>query len=161
MSREVLVSAFSVGSALEHDHHAIDGEFERFMEGLERGEWLREAFERGAEGLRHHIFVEEEVFFPFLRVGGLVAPVFVMLREHAEIWRALETVEDAMGQDRERAREGMATLASALEQHNLKEEQVLYPRAVTLLSESDAEAVRAAFEEQQRPDGWVPTNLRR
>lgn len=152
---------FEVGEALEHDHHEIDGRFEVFAEALARGEWLTERFERGAEALRHHIFVEETVLFPFLRVGGLVAPVFVMLREHAEIWQALEAVRSAIPGDIERARSAMETLASALEQHNLKEEQVLYPAAGKVLTAADVEAVRVAFEQGKRPVDWVPTNVSR
>ncbi len=155
------MSNFAVDEVLEHDHHAIDGQFDLFAEGLTRSEWLTDAFERGAEALCHHIFVEEQVLFPFLRVGGLVAPVFVMLREHAEIWQALQAVESEIRNDFERTRTAMTALGSALEQHNQKEEQVVYPAAAKVLTPADAEDVREAFEQGKRPDSWLPTNLRR
>lgn len=155
------MSRFVVGQVLEHDHHAIDAEFARFREGLERGEWLREPFERAAEALRHHIFVEEEALFPILRVGGLVAPVFVMLREHAEIWQALDAIEAEAGMDSTRALSAMATMISVLGPHNSKEEQILYPASGQVLDPKDTEAVRLAFEEGKRPEGWLPAILRR
>ncbi len=154
------MSRFVVGQVLEHDHHAIDAEFARFREGLERGEWLREPFERAAEALRHHIFVEEEALFPVLRVGGLVGPVFVMLREHAEIWQALDAIEAEVGRDTTRALAAMASMIAVLEPHNSKEEQILYPASGQVLNADDTEGVRLAFEQGKRPGGWVPADLR-
>jgi len=155
------MSTFVVEEALEHDHRDIDDGFARFRQGLEQGQWLREPFERSAEGLRHHIYVEEEVFFPFLRVGGLVAPVFVMIREHAAIWQALHAVEAAIAAtDRDAATGAMASLASILDTHNSKEEQILYPASGQVLATDATEAVRKAFEEGTRPDGWLPGGLR-
>jgi iron-sulfur cluster repair protein YtfE (RIC family) len=151
----------TVGELLEHDHRAIDADFQRFREGLERGERLDESFRRAAEALRHHIFVEEEALFPVLRVGGLVGPVFVMLREHAEIWQALDAIEAAAGVDSTRALAAMAAMTSVLEPHNSKEEQILYPASGQVLDAEDTKAVRLVFEEGKRPEGWVPANLRR
>jgi iron-sulfur cluster repair protein YtfE (RIC family) len=155
------MSNFIVSEVLEHDHDAIDAEFQRFREGLERGEWLDGSFGRAAEALRHHIYVEEEALFPVLRVGGLVAPVFVMLREHAEIWQALDAIEAGAGRDTARALYAMASMIAVLEPHNSKEEQILYPASGQVLNTDDTEAIRRAFEESERPQGWVPMNLRR
>lgn len=155
------MSDFVVGDVLERDHHEIDADFQRFREGLERGERLDEPFRSAAEALRHHIFVEEEALFPVLRVGGLVAPVFVMLREHAEIWQALDAIEAEAGRDTTRALAAMATMVSVLGPHNSKEEQILYPASGQVLDPEDTEAVRLAFEQGKRPGGWVPANLRR
>lgn len=152
---------FVVGEVLAHDHQAIDGDFEKFREGLDHGEWLDESFRRAAEALRHHIYVEEESLFPILRVGGLVAPVFVMLREHAEIWQALDAIEAEAGRDTGRTLYAMASLVSVLEPHNSKEEQILYPASGQVLNTDDTEAIRRVFEESKRPEGWLPTNLRR
>lgn len=155
------MSSYVVGQVLEHDHHAIDAEFARFREGLERGEWLGEPFQRAAEALRHHIYVEEEALFPVLRVGGLVAPVFVMLREHAEIWQALDAIEAEAGRDNTRTLAAMAAMISVLGPHNSKEEQILYPASGQVLDAEDTQAVRLVFEEGKRPEGWLPANLRR
>jgi iron-sulfur cluster repair protein YtfE (RIC family) len=157
------VSTFVVGETFEHDHHVIDEQFAQFKRGLVEGEWLEEPFNGASEGLRHHIYVEEESLFPFLRVGGLVAPAMVMLREHGEIWQALDSVDSEIrgGRDASRALAGIATLESALEQHNMKEERILYPASGQVLSAANTEAVRVAFESGKRPDGWLPGNLRR
>lgn len=154
------MSKFVVGQVLEHDHRLIDADFQRFKEGLERDEWLSEPFQRAADALRHHIYVEEEGLFPVLRVGGLVAPVFVMLAEHAEIWRSLDAIEAEVGRDAGRALAAMARMVSVLDSHNSKEEQILYPASAQVLNPDDTEAVRLAFEQGERPEGWVPTNLR-
>ena len=155
------MSTFIIGETLEHDHHAIDEKFAQFKRGLGRGEWLEEPLGEAAEGLRHHIYVEEETLFPYLRVGGLVAPVMVMLREHAEIWQALDAVEGLRGGSTGQARESLRSLEAVLEQNNMKEERILYPASGQVLEAADTEAVRTSFEEGRRPDGWLPTNLRR
>lgn len=154
------MSTFVVGDVLEHDHGVIDGKFEEFRAGLARGEWLTEAFDTGAEGLRHHIYVEEESLFPALRTGGLVAPVFVMLREHAAIWQAMELVAAQAGNDFDAAARAMSELEALLNSHNMKEEQILYPASAQVLSSEDTGAVQTLFENSQRPGGWLPTNLR-
>ena len=96
---------------------------------------------------------------PSCASAGLVAPVFVMLAEHAEIWRALDAIEAEVGRDAGRALAAMARMVSVLDSHNSKEEQILYPASAQVLNPDDTEAVRLAFEQGKRPEGWVPTNL--
>lgn len=150
---------FAVATAFEHDHRAIDEVLERARQRLERGEWPGDLFSEASEDLRRHIYVEEEVLFPRLRAPNLFAAVFVMLREHAEIWRGLDAIEGAKG-DPARALAALASLEPVLSAHNSKEEQILYPASEPALSAEDVAAVKNAFEEGTRPDDWVPKNLR-
>jgi regulator of cell morphogenesis and NO signaling len=80
--------------------------------------------------LRRHIFLEEAFLFPPLREAGLVAPVFVMLREHGEIWDSLDATAAQVGGDaaERTVDERCRTLLGQLERHNSKEEPILYPR---------------------------------
>jgi len=154
------MTSFAVAETLEHDHRAIDAEFGRVKSGLGRGEWLGESFRAAADGLRHHIYVEEAALFPVLRQAGMVAPVFVMIREHGEIWRSLDAIESAGGGDPAQALAAFATMESVLSSHNFKEEQILYPASDSALDSQSIEAVRRAFEDSTRPDGWLPQALR-
>jgi len=153
-------TGFVAGEVLEHDHHELDAEFTRFRAGLERGEWLAGPLQRAAEGLRHHIFVEEEALFPILREAGLIGPVYVMLQEHGEIWQALDQIEVCAGGDFGSARAAFGVMRSVLQPHNDKEEQILYPASGQVLDEAGTETVRAAFQEGKRPEGWLPQALR-
>lgn len=154
------MNTFVVGEALEHDHDAIDQDFTRFREGLDRGEWLSEPFIRAAEALRHHIYVEEESLFPALRAGGLAAPVFVMLREHGKIWQALEEIATRRDRSAAATAEAMESLVAILEWHNSKEEMILYAASGNVLQDGETEAVRKTFQEGSRPEGWLPSALR-
>jgi iron-sulfur cluster repair protein YtfE (RIC family) len=115
---------------------------------------------RAIRALRRHIYLEEEFLFPPLREAGLVAPIFVMLREHAQIWETLDAVEDEL-------RTGGGALALChrlavqLQHHNLKEEKVLYPQADAVLTASATEQLRTFLRSSELPEGWVCHKTRR
>lgn len=74
----------SLAAALEHEHHEIDAGVAAFT----AAPWDRQPLARAAGALRRHIYLEEEVPVPAAARSraGLAAPLFVMLREHAQIW---------------------------------------------------------------------------
>lgn len=92
---------------------------------------------RSIVALRRHIYLEEEVLFPLLHDAGLAAPIFVMLREHAQIWQALDSVEGGLS-GAERPTDAtlllVRQLGVQLEHHNMKEERVVYPPADQVLT---------------------------
>ncbi|MQA00664.1 MAG: hemerythrin domain-containing protein [Dehalococcoidia bacterium] len=147
---------------LEREHRDIDEGLTRFTEDLARGEWRPEPLEVAARALRRHIYLEEELFFPSLRESGLVAPVMVMLREHGEIWHALDEVERlaAARTDRASTLRAHEELAEVLEHHNMKEERILYPQADTALDDAASERLRDFLETGTLPEGWVCEALR-
>jgi len=138
----------SPAGALEREHREIDTGVEAF---LATGD--APALRRAIAALRRHIFLEEEFLFPPLRDAGLVMPIFVMLREHGEIWDTLAAVEaglaagDAPGACR--------LLLEQLERHNAKEEPIVYPQADAALSRAAGAGLRAFLDAGRMPDGWV------
>ena len=151
----------TLGAALEREHREIDENLERFTSGLEQGEWDPAPLQAASVALRRHIYLEEEMFFPPLRETGLVAPVAVMLREHGDIWLALDEVEARAAQqtDPETVRRAYDDLAYLLDAHNEKEEQILYPQDHTLTDAQTAE-LRAFIESGTLPEGWICHDLR-
>lgn len=148
--------ADTVGQQLEHDHHEIDEAFARFAESLGTGAVHRASFDDAAGRLRHHIWVEEEYHFPILRAAGLMAPVLVMLREHGEIWDLLDAISTALDQGEiANALELWPQLADVLEQHNMKEERILYPAGDKTLSAGDAQLISEQLDSGQMPTDWV------
>jgi regulator of cell morphogenesis and NO signaling len=143
----------SLAAALQHEHHEIDAGIAAFT----AAPWDRQLLARAASGLRRHIYLEEEFLFPLLREAEprLAAPLFVMLREHAQIWGTLDSLERA-------ANAGMGAglvlrkrLTVQLLHHNRKEEKTLYPRADDLLPPAAAERLRVFLGSGRLPDGWV------
>jgi hypothetical protein len=86
---------------------------------------------------------------------GLAAPVFVMLREHAQIWAALEALKREVDAGTGIAPSRCRELSVRLLHHNLKEEKVLYPRADDALSPAAAERLRAFLGSGELPERWV------
>ncbi len=107
--------------------------------------------------LRRHIYLEEEFLFPPLRDAGFVAPILVMLKEHGELWRTMESIERELGEDT--ARPGLPgrckLLLSQLDRHNSKEEPILYPHADSVLGAPAGAELRAFRESGRMPEGWV------
>jgi hemerythrin-like domain-containing protein len=147
----------NLAQALEHEHHEIDDGIEAFLAGLRSGDSGREPLERAMVALRRHIYLEEEFLFPPLRDAGLFAPIFVMLREHGEIWDTLEALETELARDPSGAASELAcrTLMEQLASHNAKEEPILYPQADATLAADTAQRLQEFIAAGAMPDGWV------
>jgi regulator of cell morphogenesis and NO signaling len=143
----------SLAVALEREHHQIDDGVAAFTAAP--GD--RQPLERAIGALRRHIYLEEEFLFPLLREAepGLAAPVFVMLREHAQIWATLDSLERELDAGTGTGLALCRQLAVRLLHHNLKEEKTLYPRADDALAPAAAERVRAFLGSGDLPEGWV------
>jgi regulator of cell morphogenesis and NO signaling len=152
----------TLAAALEVEHRDIDDGIERFLAGLEHGNVSTEPLTRAASALRRHIFLEEEFLFPPLRDAGLFAPIFVMLREHGEIWDALDALDAGLSDDPEGAAVSQRCrgLLAQLERHNFKEEPIIYPQADTVLPAPAADRLRAFLDAGRLPEGWVCARAR-
>ena len=133
----------SISAALESEHRCIDERFKRFEEGLASGHVVAEPFEEAAKVLHRHIYIEEEVLFPAVEARGLVGPTAVMAMEHGEICRFLGGIRDLIQEKASpgRIQGSFKALRSLLEEHNFKEERVLYPNADRILGQDDVRAV--------------------
>lgn len=150
------VAGSSAGQRLEHDHHRIDEGFERFAESLSCSAVDREAFDGAAQALRHHIYVEEVHHFPVVKASGLTGPIIVMLREHGEIWDLLDAVAQALDSgDSAAVKTLWPTLATVLEEHNMREEKIVYPAGDQQLPAEVAAEIIDQLESGTLPGGWV------
>ncbi|MER7546345.1 hemerythrin domain-containing protein [Actinomadura sp.] len=147
----------TLSAALEREHREIDEGIETFTAGLAEGAPDTAPLKRALEALRRHIYLEEEFLFPPLRDAGLMAPVFVMLREHGELWRAMDGLEAelAEGAAADAAGRRCEELLAMLDRHNSKEEPILYPQADAVLSPEAAEHLHGFLAAGRTPDGWV------
>lgn len=142
--------------ALEREHHEIDAGLEAFFADVAAGRVNIEELHRASTALRRHIYLEEEYLFPPLRSAGVMGPVLVMLREHGEIWRTLDALEqEAARQDGVGMSVRCRELLAQLEAHNAKEEQIIYPEGDAQLSEEAKRGLRAFIEHGTIPEGWV------
>ncbi|MBI2872007.1 MAG: hemerythrin domain-containing protein [Chloroflexi bacterium] len=147
----------TVSQTLESEHRWIDGRFAQFQQALAGGQVVAEPFREAARVLHRHIFLEEDLLFPEVEARGLAGPTAVMAQEHGQICRMLGDVEGLITQNAspERIHDAMKALASLLEEHNLKEERVLYPSADQLLGQHDLAQLLRRFKTAKVPDGWA------
>lgn len=151
--------AETLAEALEHEHREIDAGLARFAANPQEqaGEYTR-----AAEGLRRHIYLEEEFLFPALSGLGLVAPIFVMLREHGQMWGTLDALGLEVRADptAPAVKELMRDLEVQLQHHNMKEERIIYPAADQLLTTAVASRLHEFLASGRLPDGWVCVKAR-
>ena len=147
----------SVRTVLEAEHRWIDERFGQFQHGLEAGQADAHPFDEAAQKLHRHIYLEEELLFPRVETRGLARPTAVMAQEHGEICRQLDAVGSLLASDAgaSRIREALGPLRGLLEEHNVKEEQILYPACDRLLTEQEAAELVERLQEAEAPEGWL------
>lgn len=150
--RDVPTRLRGVTEALAWDHDRLDALEQSAGRAWDAGDarlgsllQLRFAF-----GLLRHIRFEEGVLFPeFERVTGMApdrGPTSVMRVEHRAIEPLLADMSEAA---RHGGRPAIATsseLRALLHEHNVKEEQVLYPMLDRALSAQESDAVVFRFQ---------------
>jgi iron-sulfur cluster repair protein YtfE (RIC family) len=158
----------SLAEAFTREHHEIDAGIEEYL-AAERGDGPRPApLLRAMSALRRHIYLEEEVVFPHLPTRTLMMPLMVMRREHGELWRRMDGLTERLGAPHDAADVGDAAdvdaacgeLLALLEDHNTKEEPIVYPYMDSDLDEVERARVRDLLAGGALPDGWVCEALR-
>lgn len=151
------MASLTLSTELTREHHEIDDAIETFIEKLDCGSLQRELLTDTLEALRRHIYLEEVFLFPPLREAGIVMPIFVMMREHGELWHTMGALADllAVGDDSQRLRDTCTQLLDQLHQHNSKEEPVIYPNADTDLPPQTSAELTRFIETGRTPEGWV------
>ena len=149
--------SMTLSAELIREHHKIDDAIKEFIEKLDRGNAQRELLTDTLESLRRHIYLEEVFLFPPLREAGIVMPIFVMMREHGQLWHIMGALTDLLadGNDGQRLRDTCTQLLDQLHQHNSKEEPVIYPSADTDLPPQTSAELTRFIETGHMPDGWV------
>jgi iron-sulfur cluster repair protein YtfE (RIC family) len=147
----------TLASALEREHREIDAGIDEFVAGLESGTAAPGPMARAMAGLRRHIYLEEEFLFPPMRTGGLMAAIFVMVREHGQMWRLMDALDRQLadGSDPAAVLDTCQQLIGELKAHNPKEEQIIYPQADGALNGAASEELKAFLASGTMPDGWV------
>ena len=150
------MTSLTLSAELTREHREIDDAIEAFIEKLDCGSVQRELMTDTLEALRRHIYLEEEFLFPPMREAGYVAPIFVMLREHGELWRTMGSIERGLSGEKTGAEvPACEQLLAQLERHNSKEEPILYPRADEVLGGRASAELREFLRDGRLPDGWV------
>ncbi len=160
----------TLGQALENEHREIDGGIESFVAAMDsRGPTSPTSLLTAFSGLRRHIYLEETFLFPPLKAAGLMGPLFVMLREHGQLWNQMGTIESLLSTETQKGgevqkatqgqkvtlRSACAALLQLLDAHNSKEETIIYAQADEILDSAAGSELLSFLEKGTMPHGWV------
>jgi regulator of cell morphogenesis and NO signaling len=154
----------SLGEAFTHEHHQLDAGIEEYLAQDASTDPRRRAgpLLSAMKALRRPIYLEEEIVFPHLPKGPLMMPLMVMRREHGELWQRTDALAEELGGDgaAEGLEDACQSLLFLLDDHNSKEEPIIYPHLDSDLDPSEQERVRVLLEEGTLPEGWICEALR-
>jgi len=134
---------------LSDQHRVCDAHFVKIEQAAQRADWQAAAAAAQAfiDATEAHFGYEEQTLFPALEAAlpMAVGPTSVMRGEHAQMRALFAELVDAIGaRDALALGDAVETLLLVMQQHNAKEENVLYPMADRALSDDLL----------VRPDGW-------
>ncbi|MAF83885.1 MAG: hemerythrin domain-containing protein [Gammaproteobacteria bacterium] len=120
------------------DHRDCDERWVEVERAIESGDStaVRASWETFNREQRHHLDKEEQVMFPAFEeaTGMTTGPTVVMRMEHGQMRGLLEQMESAIpGGDFQTVLDLGDTLLMLVQQHNQKEEGMLYPMANSAL----------------------------
>ncbi len=124
----------TISSFLTNDHRACDNEFANLENTIASENWeeSKTQFDKFSADLLHHFDMEEKVMFPvFEEVTGMTqGPTMVMRMEHSQMRNILDDLKaDIEKRDKNHFFGVSESLMMLMQQHNMKEEQMLYAMA--------------------------------
>ena len=122
----------TITDTMTSDHRRCDLIFSEAEQQVAEGDWEQgaEQFHAFRNATEHHFEMEESILFPRFeeRTGQAGGPTQMMRMEHMQMRQLLsEMVAAVQGRDGERYLGLAETLMMIMQQHNMKEERILYP----------------------------------
>lgn len=141
---------------MTEDHRGCDAQLASIEAHVQKARWdeAGSAWRQFEATMRCHFGREEELLFPSFEAatGMTQGPTVVMRMEHEQMRGLFATLDDAVrGRDGKRFLAMADTLMVLVQQHNMKEEQILYPMCDRMLP--DAAGIVAQLERRQPDQG--------
>lgn len=134
------MSSPSIDDYYSEDHDRLDELFQQFQSHKSSDpERAKEAFKAFHSGLERHIAWEEEILFPTFekKTENAGGPTQVMRLEHQQIRGCLGVISEKLARGEGDTNKDEADLLSVLEQHNYKEENILFPMLDQITSQDE------------------------
>jgi len=124
----------SLSHFLSNEHTHCDDLFAEAENAVADKNWplAKSGFQDFFDGMRRHFSHEEDVLFPAFEAhtGMSGGPTQVMREEHRQMNDVFAAMRDALARQDDNRYLGLSeTLLMLMRQHNLKEENILYPMA--------------------------------
>ena len=136
----------TIAGYLTGDHRHCDESFLAAERLVMEGRWdeARLRCDEFADAIGRHFAREENLLFPAFEevTGTTTGPTAVMRAEHQQIRQMLRSLQDALARrDRSDCLGLTETLLVLMQQHNAKEENILYPMTDRVLAARAARLV--------------------
>ena len=141
---------------MAQDHRDCDQLFANAENAAAKNDWesASEAFNAFIDAMERHFGIEEQVLFPAFEeeTGMQTGPTEMMRMEHEQMRTLFAEMKDAVEQqDSDNYLGAAETLLIMMQQHNMKEEQILYNIMDQRLPE-EVNDWRQKFEHWEKPD---------
>jgi iron-sulfur cluster repair protein YtfE (RIC family) len=138
----------TIAEFLATEHRCCDESFTATEEAAQTGDLARcrANFQQFQTAMEHHFQREETLLFPAFEQasGSAMGPTRVMRLEHRQMREALAEMDSALASDNLEDLLGQAeTLLILMQQHNIKEEQILYPMCDRFLGDAVGSVIQA------------------
>ncbi len=137
----------TISSYMTSDHHRCDELFSQAEAVASGQDWgmIAADLQVFLDSMHRHFKMEEDVLFPAFeeRTGMRMGPTQVMRMEHTQMRELFDAMAEAVKQqDRNEFLGEAETLLVMMQQHNMKEEQMLYRMADQALEGETAEVLQ-------------------
>ena len=131
-------------------HRQCDDAFAKLENLVAGNDWSNPgAFEEFFSIMTKHFQAEEEVLFAAVekKMGGPIGPTQVMRQEHQQMSNLMGQMKEAFGaKDQKKFLSVSDTWMVIAQQHNMKEEEILYPMMDDALREDTAAVINKTKE---------------
>lgn len=122
----------AITATMQQHHRECDELFSNAEEAAANQDWpaAEQAWQAFSKELNAHITVKEEgILFPAIEaVNGPMGPTQMMRAEHEQMRALVSQIDAALAEKDKKQFLGLSeTLMMLMQQHNMKEEQILYP----------------------------------
>ncbi len=136
----------SILDFMTNEHKKCDEYFATAEQQVSKGNWQEAGptFSDFVNSMERHFKMEEQVLFRYVEraMGNSGGPVAVMRMEHEQVRELLQKLENSFEEQDQDGFLGTAeTLLILMQQHNMKEEQILYPMAERMLATAQEQVI--------------------
>ncbi len=136
----------SILEYMSNEHVKCDEHFATAEQQAAKGNWqdADTAFKDFVNAIERHFLMEEQVLFKYIErsTGSSGGPIAVMRMEHSQMRGLLQTMAEGLEQqDKDGFLGDAETLLILMQQHNMKEEQIVYPMGERILGSGQEQVI--------------------
>lgn len=129
----------SITEHMTSEHKSCDLLYLAAEKAVLEGDWSksRQEYQEFHQSMKQHLEMEEKILFPdFEKVQGTdMGPTHVMRLEHEQMLTLMDNIQSALdAEDKDEYLGEADTLLMFMQQHNAKEEMMLYPMSDQILA---------------------------